>query len=135
MGTANPEKQYIVKSELKSKQGWTEGLIKRFLPEPDETEKNPHYSTGSPMLLYDLKRVSAIEEIPEFKERMTKILENRESRKASARQAVKTKQARLIGYVEEVRIDLPVFSKSVLIKKACRDYNDHQEYKNYERGS
>lgn len=47
---------YYRNSELKQR-GWTDGLIKKFLPKPDETKTNPIVKSAAPMKLYKIKRV------------------------------------------------------------------------------
>ena len=54
------EKIYFRSSELKQR-GWTDGLIKKFLPKPDETKTNPIVKSAAPMKLYKIKRVERIE--------------------------------------------------------------------------
>jgi hypothetical protein len=41
--------------------GWTNTLITRFLPVPDEMRPNPHYRSAAPMKLYSLDRVISVE--------------------------------------------------------------------------
>lgn len=48
-------------SELR-RRGWTDREIKTHLPEPDAIEPNPHHPNGSPMKLYAIARVEAIEQ-------------------------------------------------------------------------
>ncbi len=47
-------------SELK-RRGWTDSLIRKYLPEPDGIEANPHHPGGAPMRIYRIQRVEAIE--------------------------------------------------------------------------
>ena len=49
------QKKYYRSSELKQR-GWTDGLIKKFLPKPDETKTNPVIKSAAPMKLYKIKR-------------------------------------------------------------------------------
>lgn len=48
--------EYLSTLKLKER-GWTDGMIRRFLGEPDATRPNPHYKCAAPMKLYELKRV------------------------------------------------------------------------------
>jgi hypothetical protein len=50
------KKEYLVKSKLLER-GWTNSLINKFLPEPDEIKKNPHYRKAAPMKLYLLEKI------------------------------------------------------------------------------
>ena len=45
------QKKYYRSSELKQR-GWTEGLIRKFLPKPDETKTNPIVKSAAPMKLF-----------------------------------------------------------------------------------
>ena len=82
------QKKYYRSSELKQR-GWTDGLIKKFLPNPDETKTNPVIKSAAPMKLYKIKRVERIEK----SERFIKEMENISRRKIAARKAVETKTA------------------------------------------
>lgn len=59
------QKKYYRSSELKQR-GWTEGLIRKFLPKPDETKTNPIIRSAAPMKLYKIKRVERIEKSEKF---------------------------------------------------------------------
>ena len=59
------QKKYYRSSELKQR-GWTDGLIKKFLPKPDETKTNPVIKSAAPMKLYKIKRVERIEKSEKF---------------------------------------------------------------------
>ena len=57
---------YICKSDLKSKRGWTDMMIKKFLPTCDLEKKNPHYRHAAPILLYSMEKVEQIENSIDF---------------------------------------------------------------------
>lgn len=59
----------ITPTRLIEERGWTKGLIKDLLGEPDATARNPHYSTAAPMRLYLISRVEKAEESAEFQSR------------------------------------------------------------------
>lgn len=69
----------ITPAKLKGERDWTDGAIKKFLGEPDERVKNPHYASAAPMRLYTLKRVCTTENTPEFQEWQEKYLQRKES--------------------------------------------------------
>jgi len=84
------EKLYSV-SDLKER-GWTETAIKRFLPAPDDTRPNPHYSrAGAPMKFWLKSRIHRIEKTKRFLAWQAKT----EKRKAAARSAVTTRISRM----------------------------------------
>lgn len=67
---------YCTKKNL-IEQGWTEGMIKKRLGQPDTEAKNPHYSSSEPVKLYLKARVDKIIEADEklqqqLKERILK---------------------------------------------------------------
>jgi hypothetical protein len=35
--------EFITKTDLISKRKWTDTLLKKYMPEPDEIRNNPHY--------------------------------------------------------------------------------------------
>ena len=118
----------ITKSRLKSERGWTDKLIKEFLPTPDLTKPNPNYKSGPPMLLFAIDRIEKIEQTEEFKAKQP----DTEKRKAAAKKAVETKLQQLWEWLDTVEIHVPAFDKSKLIKRACDHYNDMQEEREFE---
>jgi hypothetical protein len=58
---------FVARAQLKA-EGWTESLIDRFLGAPDKLKRNPHYSSGAPMQLYDRKRVERMKATDVFQE-------------------------------------------------------------------
>ena len=58
---------YLAVSHLKQR-GWTDGLIVRFLGQPDELRRNPHGRADSKTRLYLLNRVEQAEASHEFGE-------------------------------------------------------------------
>jgi hypothetical protein len=78
--------EFVIKSKL-VEQGWTDALVTKFLPEPDQIKSNPHYRLAAPMKLYLKERVERIEATDQFKEAK----EKSSSRKRSAQKAVESK--------------------------------------------
>jgi hypothetical protein len=118
----------MTKARLKSERGWTDKLIKMFLPEPDLTSPNPNYKAGPPMLLFKIDRIEAIEQTDEFKVQQ----KGAAKRKEAAKKAVATKLEQLWEWLDTVEIHVPVFEKSKLIKRACDHYNDMQMEREFE---
>lgn len=118
------KQQFIIKSKLLER-GWTSATIYKFMSEPDQTKRNPHYKNAAPMKLYLLDRVEQIEATDQFKIEKEKSIE----RKQAAKKAVFTKTANTMAYVEqEVDVKVPHLSKENLISAACESYNDwHHE--------
>lgn len=114
------QENLITKSSLKQR-GWTESLIKKYLPEPDKIKPNPNYRSAPPMRLYSLEKVEDIEGSEGF----LKDLEIVELRKQSSRKSVATKLTRTIDYVKNnVNPEVPLIEKEVLIELACDHFNE-----------
>ena len=116
------QKIYYRNSELRQR-GWTEGLIKKFLPKPDETKTNPIVRSAAPMKLYKIKRVEKIEKSEKF----IKEMESISKRKAAARKAIETKTARTIDWANSVKINVPTLDKDKLLKKAKYHYEQFHD--------
>ena len=116
------KKIFFRSSELKQR-GWTEGLIKKFLPKPDETKTNPVIKSAAPMKLYKIKRVERIEKSEKF----IKEMESISMRKAAARKAVETKTAKIIEWANTVKINVPTFSKDKLERNAIYHYQQYHD--------
>lgn len=112
---------YFSASGLKYR-GWTDALIKRFLPEHDKECPNPHYRHAAPMRLYSAERVERIEESQAFKE----AVEKSSKRKESAKKAVETKKQQAMNYALTVDISIPKMTIKELFEFACEHYNDRQ---------
>ena len=117
----------VTKTALKGR-GWTDKLIRDFLPAPDHSKPNPYYRSGPPMLLYAADRVKAIEASAEFVEAMEKA--NR--RRASGEKAVETKRAEVLAYVDRIKVVVPQLDRDKLIQRACWHYNDMQDMRRAE---
>jgi hypothetical protein len=112
----------ITKSRLKSERGWTDLLLKLFLPNPDLIKPNPNYKSGPPMQLFNLERIEAVEQTEEFKTQQTATVK----RKDAAKKGVETKLEQLRRYVNTILIKVPALPRQQLIKQACEHYNDMQ---------
>ena len=124
------QQNLITKSKL-IERGWTESLITKFLPNPDQIKLNPHYKKAAPMKLFLLDRIQIIENTDQFK--IAK--ENSAARKTAAKKAVSTKTAKIMNYVElNVDIVVPKIEKNKLISLACNSFNDWQFNKNNSDG-
>lgn len=116
------QKKYYRSSELKQR-GWTDGLIKKFLPKPDETKTNPVIKSAAPMKLYKIKRVERIEKSEKF----IKEMENISRRKIAARKAVETKTAKTVEWANSVKINVPTLNRDKLLKKAIYHYKQFHD--------
>lgn len=115
-------------SELK-RRGWTDGLIKKFLPTPDDTKTNPIFKCAAPMKLYKIKRVVKIEKSEQFIKEMEAI----SIRKNAAKKAVETKTAKTLEKANSVNFNVPTFSKDKLERNAIYHYEQYNDTKVYDR--
>jgi ATP-dependent RNA helicase SUPV3L1/SUV3 len=75
----------VAKTTLKSR-GWTETMLRDFLPEPI-LKTNPHYSTAPPMKLWHVGDIKKAEALPEFIARKEKYQKMAARRSAAPVQA------------------------------------------------
>ncbi len=111
-----PTSNYLTQTDVKER-GWTDSLIRRFLPSPDLTKGNPFYRCAAPMKLYAVGRVSAIETTPEYIEHSAKLV----GRRKAAQRAVETKRKKLLAYLDTIEIQVPILTN--LVGRACKSYN------------
>lgn len=118
--------KFFTRPDLKGR-GWTDALIRRYLPAEDATLPNPKVvNAGKPMKLYKRDRVEKFEASEEFQDA------NRvsERRKLSAKKAVATKLARMQDYVNNLTIEVLRKERKELIDAARKNY-----YSQCSRGS
>ncbi len=111
--------EMLSKSQFKQR-GWTEGMIKVFLPMPDETKVNPKYASASPMKLYKTARIQQVEASADFVAKK----QAADKRKAAAKKATATKQRQMDEYLENLDIEVLRMDKDKLIEEACGAYNE-----------
>lgn len=120
--------EYLTVSQLKEL-GWTDGLIKKHLGDPDKLKRNPVYRSKAPMRLYDVQRVEETERLIDWQALEAK----REKRKQAAQKAVETKREQLDRYVARVDIKVPKLRPDKLIDRACVHYNNRARGDEYAR--
>lgn len=99
--------------------GWTDGLIRRFLPEPCGTRPNFYSRTGPPIRLYLPARVEAVEATAEFRAALAAAA----GRKAGAKRAVESKRAALHAHIAAIAVEVPQLEIGELVEAACHHYN------------
>ena len=129
MNSIKKRDEMFSKPALKER-GWTDSLIKKFLPTHDGERLNPHYRCAPPMKLYRIERVKKIENSKEFVE----MIEKSKKRKETARQAVDNKISNIMEYAQNIDIVIPIIPDNELKYRACADYNDFKEYQSAIRG-
>ncbi|WP_080058281.1 hypothetical protein [Spirosoma aerolatum] len=122
--------KYISQAALKNRNGWSQKTINHYLPQPDHLAVNPYYRSAAPSKLYLLSRIETIEQQPDWQQQAMLI----NKKKGIASKATDTKRAKLMNYVESVKIEVPIFEQQELTKKACSHYNARQAQREFERG-
>lgn len=123
------KEEYLSRGKLKE-EGWTDGLIQKFMPLCDKEKKNPYYASASPMKLYLLERVKQIENSNKFKIELAKS----QPRKKASYKAVETKLKKIRDYIKTLKIIVKKIPIDIIQKKAIKDYNDFKEAIEIERG-
>lgn len=118
--------EFVTKSTLKER-GWTDLLIKIFLPQPHKTTTNPNYRSAPPMCLYKIAVVEQIEKSTEFQKEM----EEAQKRKQRAKKAVETKLTKLRKDLSNMRFKVPLLSEKNLLKRAINHYNEMQDWREF----
>lgn len=120
-------KQFITKTDLISIRKWTERLIKKYMPVPDEIRNNPHYGRASEMKLYKISRVESIEKNEQFLIDFQKTI----LRRKSSLKMVETKKDNLLIEISELPISVEFIPRNELVPLVIDDYNDRNYYKDY----
>lgn len=121
--------KYFSRSDLRSR-GWTDYMIKKFMPEHDEVYYKSYYRRSSKIRLYECDRVLLIEGSDEFKEALAL-----GSKRSKVYSSVSTrKRMEMIEWVMSLRISVPEIEKDVLIKRACDEYNEWRKSHEYGDG-
>lgn len=105
-------------SDMKAR-GWTDGLIRMLLGEPDRLKRNPVFSSKAPMKLYSPQRVLLLEQSTEFQD----VMKGAAKRQEAARRAVDTKRAKVRSDLSRVTIRVPRLRRDRLTARACWHYN------------
>lgn len=115
--------KYFSKSKLKSR-GWTEALIRKYLPTPDRTMKNPMFGNScAPICLYEVSRVESIELSDDFKASLALAA----SRVKASVKATVTKEKNLLRWVQNLVIDIPEMTRSDIINHAISHFNSRKK--------
>lgn len=102
--------------------GFSKKLIEDLLPEPI-LRRNPHYSKGSPMKLYDGNAVETAMKTEVF----LKHKEGSAKRKEAAQRAVETKISNLIAVMEEKAKNIQVHKVEDVLSEVLEDKYDTYE--------
>lgn len=111
--TKQPKPEMLYKTQLLTEYGWTAGLIKKYLPIPQE-KKNFNHPGGPPILLWEKEVVLNAMETDDFKSDFERIEKSRQKRRATQekkQQAIEAERAAIRAIL--LKNDLPA-----LIEKA-----------------
>lgn len=113
------------------KRGWTKGLIKKYLPEPDSVE---HFKKYGCKYFYLISRVERIEQTEDFQNEFSKA----QARRASGKLAAENRKKKYLHYLRyEMPVRVKVYPAEKVLLKAIDSYNDRQRdraWRAYERG-
>ena len=109
----NKKRETICASELIKTRGWTNSLIKKFLPTPDAMKTNPIFKSAAPMKLYNINKVKRIERSKAFKEAK----EVAKKKMDSAQKATETKKTKTIKKIENLNFNIPDIDKKGWYKR------------------
>lgn len=106
-------REYISRTDLKKERGWTDRLMREFLPDADKEFVN---TFGKPSKLYLFTRVIEIEASSEYKARLPEIYRL----KARADKTIRSRENKTIEWAENVPIKLLQLDMFDLYKRALR---------------
>ncbi len=129
-GTGDKKDILLSKSQLKER-GWTESIIKKFLPEPDMVKKNPIYKSASPMKLYNIKKVKRAEKNTEFK----KAIEKSKIRSERMTNIALLKKNKLLEEIDKMEFSIKVIPIKMVLANSIRSYNEFHGEKSMEYGN
>ena len=115
----------ITKSTVKSKYNFTDKMIKELLPEP-KLVKNPHYSSGPEMCLWDEDIVIEVTKTDKYNQ----MLEQKVKRKNGAQKAVVTKKNKLKEQIDLAikHLNLPRKDINIIKKETIQAKEDWYDY-------
>ncbi len=87
MNSKTSEKDYVTKTDIKER-GWTDGMIKKLLPDPIE-KRNAFHPGGPTIKLWQREIVSAVEQTEEW----NKLYVETEKRRAARKEAILIKES------------------------------------------
>lgn len=119
------KKEFITKTEIKTRRKWTESLIVKYLPEPDLIKNNPVFRGTTEMKLYKVSRIDEIEKSEMFLIDFQKTTLRRERSK----KMVRTKTDNLLNKISNISISVEEYNRQELIKLVIDSYNQRNNHK------
>lgn len=113
--------QFLTQTAITERAGWSLGLVKKLLGEPDQRKKV--YGRSIPLALYALDRVAQAEASIEFQEYQTTLAK----RRAAAEKAVATKTQKLLAAIQSMPVVVDEWPLHKAQAWAIDRYNDRNE--------
>ena len=111
--------EYLNTTALRSR-GWSHGMIRAYLPQPDKLVRNPHVQTGRRMKMYRLDRVMEAESRPNFALHRL----NSGARSQCAANCYQAKAKALTDLARQIPIEVPNLSIQDLESQSTSPFNN-----------
>lgn len=125
-----PEREQVNQSILIS-EGWTQTLIKKYLPEPI-LKTNPRYKSAAPMKLWYRDEVNKITQTTKFKQDLRKTQKRRESTKKAVNTKTQQLKNTMTEFLETIRVK--IINADTLEQQTIDDKQDWYDYQACMRG-
>ncbi|MFJ6896590.1 hypothetical protein [Streptomyces hokutonensis] len=109
--------------------GWTPGMVRQLLDEPDLFRASPHVRSSPPTRLYCVERVEAAERSDAFRA----VAAAAARRSAAARSAAQRRRREVLTRITAEPIDVPRLTPQKLTALAVEHRNRRDEQRMYER--
>ncbi|WP_328441181.1 hypothetical protein OHA71_37800 [Streptomyces sp. NBC_00444] len=109
--------------------GWTPGMVRRLLGEPDLLRVNPHFRAAPQIRLYLVERVESAERSEEFRA----VAAAAARRSASAKVATQRRRQEMLARIAAEPVDVPRLAERKLAAMAVDHHNCQDGQRNYER--
>ena len=121
-------REKVALCELKD-MGWTDSLVKDFLP-PPELKTNPHYKKAAPMKLWNLEQVHSVMETDAFKTALEKVEKRRTATRKGIKKQIDAITETALKMAESATIK--IVNESALRENTLREkalwYDLHEKY-------
>ena len=118
---AGPSRTHLSAAGLRIR-GWTAGMIRRLLGEPDLRRANPYFRTAPQTRLYSIERVEAAERSEEFKA----VSAAAARRSTAVKDAALRRRREVLARIAAEPIDVPVIAPDRLAALAV-EHRDRQD--------
>lgn len=127
-GDAHAARTHLSAAGLRAR-GWTAGMVRQLLGEPDLLRVNPHFRAAPRIRLYRVERVEAAERSEEFRA----VAAAAARRSAAARVAARRRRREVLARIAAEPIDVPRLAPHKLAALAVEHRDRRDEEQAYER--